>query len=207
MKIDVDALGVDTLSLSSHKMYGPKGVGALFISPAMRGRLRPIIHGGGQEDGLRGGTLPTPLCVGFGEAARILLQRLEDDIAHARQCREAFMNALHARLPDLQINGSEPRHPGHLNIRLPGVDSDNLITNLQPMLAISNGAACSSGIPEPSHVLRAMGLDDEAASQCIRIGFGRFGTEEEATLAADLIAEEAARITFAENDFFDATST
>ena len=122
--IDVEELGVDLLSLSSHKMYGPKGIGALFVSHAVRQRIRPIIHGGGQEGGLRSGTLPTPLCVGFGEAARVVRARLHDDIAHLSRSRQAFLDVLHVRVPDAMINGAEPRHPGHLNLRFPGVDAE-----------------------------------------------------------------------------------
>ena len=184
--IDVSALDVDLLSLSSHKMYGPKGIGALFVSRGVRSRMRPIIHGGGQEGGLRSGTQPTALCVGFGEAARIVRERVLIDADHLRNVRGVFLDALLARVPDAEVNGAEPKHPGQLNLRIPGVEAEMLVANLQPHLAISTGAACSSGIPEPSHVLRAIGLDGEAAGQCVRIGFGRaVGVE---------IASEAARL-------------
>lgn len=187
--IDVEALGVDLMSLSSHKMYGPKGIGALFVSPAVRRRVRPLIHGGGQEGGLRAGTLPTPLCVGFGEAARLLKRGISRDVAALSDARRSFLQALSTHRIDPLVNGGEPRHPAHLNLRFPGVDADTLVAKLQPTLAISTGAACSSGIPEPSHVLRSIGLDADAAGESVRFGFGRFSTLAQAHNAADLIAD------------------
>jgi cysteine desulfurase len=194
VRIDVEAMGVDLLSLSSHKMYGPKGIGALFVSRSVRRRMRPIVHGGGQEGGLRSGTLPTPLCVGFGEAARITKARLDDDAALLSESRRLFLDALRTRVPDAVVIGTEPRHPGQLNLRFPGVDAEMVVAHLQPRLAVSNGAACSSGIPEPSHVLRAIGLDGETAEECIRVGFGRFFNHPQARDAANLIADAVAEI-------------
>jgi cysteine desulfurase len=194
INVDVKALGVDLLSLSSHKMYGPKGIGALFVSHSIRHRLHPIIHGGAQEGGLRSGTLPTPLCVGFGEAARILGSRIACDVEALSDARRTFLEALLARIPDAHINGQNPRHPAHLNVRLPGVEADMVVANLQPRLAISTGAACSSGIPEPSHVLRAMGLDTDAAGECIRIGFGRYTNPAQARQAAVFVADTVVAI-------------
>jgi cysteine desulfurase len=185
IRVDVEAMGVDLLGLSSHKMYGPKGIGALFVSHSIRHKLRPILHGGGQEAGLRSGTLPTKLCVGFGEAARIAKERLDDDVAFLSESRQLFLDFLRARVPDTAVNGAEPIHSGQLNLRFPGVDAEMLVANLQPRLAVSNGAACSSGIPEPSHVLRAVSLDGAAAQECVRIGFGR-------TIDADTASEAAA---------------
>jgi cysteine desulfurase len=190
--VDVETLGVDLMSLSSHKMYGPKGIGALFVSHTIRHRLRPIIHGGGQESGLRSGTIPTPLCVGFGEAARLLKTRVAPDAVALSSARQAFLEALVTRVPDAVANGLEPRHPAHLNIRLPGVEAETLVANLQPSVAISTGAACTSGIPEPSHVLRAIGLDADAAGECVRIGVGRSTSPAHARRAADLIADAVA---------------
>jgi cysteine desulfurase len=192
--IDVDALGVDMLSLSAHKMYGPKGIGALFISHSVRNRLHPIIYGGGQEGGLRSGTLPTPLCVGFGKAALIVRERRDRDLTLLTSCKEVFLETLRGALSAISVNGADPRHPGHLNMRLPGVDADILTANLQPAVAISTGAACSSGIPEPSHVLRALGLDADAASECVRVGFGRFMEVGQARAAAEILAKEALRL-------------
>jgi cysteine desulfurase len=189
MIVNVGALGVDLMSISSHKVYGPKGVGALFVSHEVRHRLRPLIHGGGQEGGLRSGTLPTPICVGFGEAARLLRRSIDDDISLLSVARKAFLEKLVVNIPDLAVNGDEPRHPGHLNLWIPRAEADLLITNLQPLLALSTGSACSSGIPEPSHVLRAIGLDADRAGECIRIGFGRGVDEQQARDAADLLTD------------------
>ena len=191
MNLDVDALGIDMMSLSSHKLYGPKGIGALFVSHAIRGRMRPIIHGGGQESGLRSGTLPAPLCVGFGAAANILRDQLARDLSLIRRSREAFLQTLRSVFPDFKINGRDHRHPGNLNLHFPGIDAETLTSNLQPTVAISTGAACASGMPEPSHVLRAIGLTAAQAGECVRIGFGRFTNEQQARDGAHLLADVA----------------
>ncbi len=191
MKIDVDRLGVDMMSLSSHKFYGPKGIGALYVQHAVRDCLRPIIHGGGQECGLRSGTLPVPLCVGFGTAADIMKDRLSHDLISLQINRDVFLQTLRLEAINFETNGSGNSHLGSLNIRLPGIDAEILTTNLQPRLAISTGAACASGISEPSHVLRAIGLTAEQASECVRVGFGRVTTEEQAREAAHLLARAA----------------
>jgi cysteine desulfurase len=195
--INVVRAGVDMMSLSSHKLYGPKGIGALYVSHAIRHRLRPIIHGGGQEGGLRSGTLPVPLCVGFGAAVRILRDRFDEDITRLRRVKDEFVRAFRSRFPGFEINGGEDRHPGNLNLRLPGVDAEILATHLQPHVAISTGAACASGIPEPSHVLRSIGLSADQAAECVRIGFGRFTDERQSRMAAQLIAQAAAELTAA----------
>lgn len=191
MEIDIDSLGVDMLSLSAHKLYGPKGIGALYVSHRVRNELRPIIHGGGQEGGLRSGTLPTPLCVGFGAAVEIMGSRLPEDIVSYQVSRDLFLGTLRSCGMDFHINGSERGHRGNLNLRLPDVDAEMLLMNLQPRLAVSMGSACSSGIPEPSHVLRAIGLTAEQAGECIRVSFGRFTTAEQASAAAIFLSEMA----------------
>ena len=198
--IDVEALGVDLMSLSGHKMYGPKGVGVLFVSNVIRHRLRPIIHGGGQESGLRSGTLPTPLCVGFGEAARVLKERVSRDAKALLQARQTFLETLLVRVADATVNGEEPCHPAQLNVRLPGVEAETIVAKVQPWLAISTGAACSSGIPEPSHVLRAIGLDAYSAGECVRIGFGRSSSSTHARQAAELLADTVAAIRSSSTD-------
>jgi cysteine desulfurase len=187
--IDVDHLSVDMMSLSSHKLYGPKGIGALFVSHAMRDQLRPLIHGGGQEGGLRSGTLPVPLCVGFGTAASILHEELGTDAARLESIRDLFLQTLRYRFVDFEITGGGSGHPGNLNLRFPGIDTEILTSNVQPKLAISTGAACASGTPEPSHVLRAIGLTAQQAGECVRIGFGRFTDEKQAHDGAHLLAE------------------
>jgi cysteine desulfurase len=189
MTLDANRIGVGLMSLSAHKLYGPKGIGALYVSRAIRHTLSPIIHGGGQEGGLRSGTLPTPLCVGFGAAVEAMRSRLSDDLVSNQINRKSFLSVLNSSGVQFHINGAERGHFGNLNLRLPGVDADILLMNLQPRLAISTGAACSSGIPEPSHVLRAIGLTADQASECVRISFGRFTTEEQARKGAAIVAE------------------
>lgn len=182
----VDELGVDLLSVSGHKMGGPKGVGALYARHGVRESLRPLILGGEQEQGLRAGTLPTPLCVGLGTACATLPS------ASAVQAWSALRDRFHFRLenhrPDLLVYGPKnTRHPGNLCLRFPGVEADRLIALLQPHLAISRGSACASGMPEPSHVLRAIGLDATACDEAIRISIGPSNNKDDVDRAADMI--------------------
>jgi len=175
--IDVEACGIDLLSLTAHKIYGPKGVGALYRRPFTT--ITPLLHGGGQEDG-RSGTLPTALIAGLGEAARIAGARMAEDHAHALALREALLGAL--TIPH-QINGSlAQRWPGNLNLGFPGVGVP-LIQRL-PGLAISAGSACAAVTGRASHVLTALGLSETAAKACVRLGFGRFTTHADITSAA-----------------------
>ena len=180
--IDVDAMGIDLLGLTAHKMYGPKGVGALYRRPFTM--LTPLMHGGGQEDG-RSGTLPTPLIAGLGAAARIAGERMSEDRAHAEQLHSRFL----ARLTvPYALNGDPDRRwPGNINIRFPGT-GDVPLLSLLPGLAISQGSACSALTGRPSHVLTALGLSDAAAKASLRLGFGRFTTEAEMDAAADQIS-------------------
>jgi cysteine desulfurase len=138
---------------------------------------------------LKSGTLPVPLCVVFGVAACLLCDQISHDLYVIDANRDVFLQALAANVPDFKINGGAPRHSGHLNLRFAGIDAETLTTNLQPILAISTGAACASGIPEPSHVLRAIGLTAQEARESVRIGFGRFTDEEQARQAAHLLSE------------------
>lgn len=193
LSIDVESLGVDLLSLSAHKAYGPKGIGALYIRRGTR--LRPLAHGGGQEGGLRPGTVPTPLAVGFGEACRILVQEGLAERAHVAALRDRLQDALLSAVPEARALGAlDARHPGNLSILLPGADSDALIGSLQPGVAVATGAACSSGIPSPSHVLLAMGLSVEDANSVLRFGLGRTTTEQDVEEAASRVAQAWARI-------------
>ena len=188
--LDVAALGVDLMSLSAHKAYGPKGVGALFVRRGLRVRPKPIIHGGGQEQGLRSGTLPTPLCVGFGEACRILASERDDDVKRVRVLRDRFLAAVLKTVPDIEVNGDQVlRHPGNLNLLFPSMDASLLLQKLQPNVAASTGSACTSGQPEPSHVLRAIGLSPANANASIRFGIGRFTTEDDVDEAARQVVE------------------
>jgi len=173
MPIDVEEMNVDLLSLSGHKVYGPKGVGALYINRERRKFLEPIIHGGGQEDGLRSGTLPTALCVGFGEAIELMNNQFDFNNRTLKNLSNIFITELRKELPDISINGSlDERHPGNLNIRFPGFEAKDLLQSLQPKIAASTGSACSTGIEAPSYVLSAIGMSLDKASECVRFSFG-----------------------------------
>jgi cysteine desulfurase len=180
---DVAALGVDLLSLSAHKMYGPKGVGALWVSPRARPWLEPLMWGGGHERGLRPGTLATHQAVGFGAAAALARQRREADARHTEGLAAAFRGQL-AGLDDIAWN-DHPRHrlPGLLSLSIAGVEGESLITAM-PEIAVSSGSACDSAVAEPSYGLRAQGIGPELAQSTLRIAFGRFSTEADAHLAA-----------------------
>lgn len=177
MPLDVNELDVDFLSLSAHKLYGPKGIGALFIRRDVQRLVKPLIYGGGQQNGLRAGTLPVPLCVGFGAAIELVtsadavMERIK-----IRALRDQFIEQLNLITTNIHINGAsgDLRHPGNANICFRSLDAHELIGALQPFVAASTGAACTSGIPEPSHVLRAIGLSDTDARASIRFSIGRF---------------------------------
>jgi len=189
-KIPVDVQGIDLLSLSGHKLYGPKGVGALFVRRRPRVRLAPLFSGGGQERGLRSGTLPTPLLVGLGEACR--LARLEMDVEAARltALRDRLLAGLRCRIPELQVNGSmRHRIPGNLNITFPVAALE--LMRAVPELCVSTGSACSSAEVEPSYVLRALGLTDAAAARTLRLGLGRFTSAADVDYAAEALSAAA----------------
>lgn len=175
--IDVEAMGIDLMSITAHKIHGPKGVGALYRRPFTV--ITPLLHGGGQEDG-RSGTLPTALIAGLGAAARIAGQRMADDRAHALSLRERLLAQLSV---PVHVNGClDRRWPGNLNLSFPGV-AVPLIQRL-PGLAISSGSACAAVTGRPSHVLTALGLDAATAKASLRLGFGRFTTADEIDAAA-----------------------
>ena len=177
----------DMAAISAHKVHGPKGIGALWIRDGVE--IDPLLHGGGQEGGLRSGTLSPALCVGFGEAARLLSERAEEDAAHV----ERLWTRARELMADWTLNGSEDhRYRGNLNLRRPGLDSARLISELRG-IAFSSGSACASGSGRPSHVLAALGLSAGEARGSIRIGFGRYTAEEELVEALSLIGEAAAR--------------
>lgn len=193
--VDVRALSVDLMSLSAHKMYGPKGIGALYVRKRVRESIEPVIIGGGQEAGMRGGTLPTPLCVGFGEAARIAAAELHDEAARIADLRNRFLERIEDTGVSFLINGSMThRLPGNLSLSFLGVDAEALLMSLRERVAISTGSACTTGRLEPSHVLQAIGLSNEAAESSVRIGFGRFTSEEEVDRAAGIIASAILRL-------------
>lgn len=183
LPIDVEALGVDLLSLSAHKVYGPKGIGALYVRRGTR--LRPIAYGGGQEGGLRPGTVPTPLAVGFGEACRILVEEGTAERIRVAVLRDRLQDRLLSAVPKGRALGAlDARHPGNLSVLLPGADADALVGSLQPGLAVATGAACSSGTLSPSHVLLAIGLSGDDANSVLRFGLGRATTEQDVEEAA-----------------------
>ena len=188
--IDVVDLGVDLLSLSAHKLYGPKGVGALFVRRRPRVRLLPLFSGGGQERGLRSGTLPAPLIVGFGEAARLAAAEGRLDEGRAAQQRARLLARLSAAVPGLRENAAKaPRIAANLSITFPGGADAQAIMAAAPGLCVSTGSACSSASVEPSYVLRALGMPDSEARATLRIGIGRFTSPRDIDTAADLLAE------------------
>jgi cysteine desulfurase len=188
ISLDVEAMRIDLMSISGHKIYGPKGIGALYVRRRPRVRLLPLIDGGGQERGLRSGTLPTPLCVGLGRAVEIAAAEMVGEGARLRALRERLQHSLTRRVPGLRFNGDlERRLPGSLNMSFPGIAAPDLIEAC-PSLAISTGSACTSAAVEPSYVLRALGLPDDVANASIRVGLGRFTTAAEVDFAADALA-------------------
>lgn len=192
--LDVEVMQIDLVSISGHKIYGPKGIGALYVRRRPRVRLLPLIDGGGQERGLRSGTLPTPLCVGLGRAAAIAGSEMAGEAERLRRLRDRLLRNLTKHMPGLLLNGdAEQRLPGSLNMSFPGISAQALI-EASPSIAISTGSACTSAVIEPSYVLRALGLPDELANASIRIGLGRFTTPAEVDFAADTIAAAAARL-------------
>ncbi|KAF0105138.1 IscS subfamily cysteine desulfurase [Reyranella sp.] len=183
--LDVEALNIDLMSISGHKIYGPKGIGALYVRRKPRVRLVPMIVGGGQERGFRSGTLPTPLCVGLGEAAEICMKEMDDEAKRLKKLQERMLNGLRAKLTDIVVNGDlEHRIPGNLNISFAYVEGESLMMGIKN-LAVSSGSACTSASLEPSYVLRALGVEEEMAHTSLRIGLGRFTTEHEVDTAVD----------------------
>jgi cysteine desulfurase len=192
--IDVEAMRIDLMSISGHKIYGPQGIGALYIRRRPRVRLLPLIDGGGQERGLRSGTLPTPLCVGLGRAAALAGAEMAEEAPRLRLLRDRLYANLRRRVPDLQLNGDlEHRLPGSLNMSFPGATASALIEAC-PSVAMSTGSACTSASVEPSYVLRALGLSDDRANASIRLGLGRFNTAAEVDFAVDAIAAAVSRV-------------
>lgn len=193
--VDVEAWDVDLLSVSAHKLYGPKGVGALY----MRGGpyafpVSPLLVGGGQEKGLRAGTLNVPGIVGLGEACRLSEQRLPEESVRIGALRDRLEGAVLSAAPAVRRNGAlENRLPGNSSLTFTGIDAEALVVNA-PELAISTGSACTSGAPEPSHVLLAIGLSRNEAYGTIRVGVGRFNTEEEIDRAAMSISKASERL-------------
>ncbi len=186
------AYHADLISLSGHKMYGPQGIGALYVRRDLHDRIEPLIHGGGQQGGMRSGTLPLPLCVGMGAAASLCAsEQASTERQEVARLRDAFVMHLEEAEAQFAQNGppNEYRHPGNANARFIGHNAQDILGVLQPHLAASTGAACTSGTPEPSHVLSALGLSTEESEASIRFSFGRFSTEDEIERAAALVLE------------------
>jgi cysteine desulfurase len=190
--LDVEAMNIDLMSISAHKVYGPKGIGALYVRRRPRVRLEPLIDGGGQERGLRSGTLP-----GFGEAAAIAQADMAGEMPRLRALRDRLRDGLLAGLPDLVINGptghNAARLPNNLNVSFSGVDAGALMGELKG-LAVSSGSACSTASVEPSYVLRAIGLSDELSRASLRFGIGRFNTEAEIEAATGQIVAAVTKL-------------
>jgi cysteine desulfurase len=192
--LDVNALGIDLASLSAHKLYGPPGIGALYIRHRPRTRLAPLVSGGGQERGLRAGTVPTALVAGFGEACRIARAELHGEAARIAALRDRLLAGLSSRIPGLAVNGSlERRLPGNLSLRFPGVRAFDLIAAC-PLLAVSTGSACTSAEVAPSHVLTALGLKPDQASATLRLSIGRFNSPADIDNAVHLMADAYAAL-------------
>jgi cysteine desulfurase len=189
-KIPLDLTGwkVDLASVSGHKLYGPKGVGALFVRRRPRVRVAPLFSGGGQERGLRSGTLPAPLIVGLGEACRLAGLEMADEADRVTDLRARLLERLRAELPGIVVNGTmQARLPGNLNLTFPQATAADIMAQA-PDLCVSTGSACSSAEVEPSYVLRALGLDDAAAARTLRIGIGRFTSTADIDYAAAALA-------------------
>jgi cysteine desulfurase len=185
--LDVEAMNIDLMSISGHKIYGPKGIGALYVRRRPRIRLEAIFSGGGQERGFRSGTLPTPLVVGLGEAARIAKEEMGKDALHVRKLYNKFLTEILDGVKDVYLNGDrEARWPGNINLSFAYVEGESMIMAIKD-LAVSSGSACTSASLEPSYVLRSIGVGEELAHTSIRFGVGRFTTMEEVEFAINLV--------------------
>lgn len=189
--MDVEAMGIDLASFSAHKMYGPKGIGALYVRRKNpRVRLAPQIHGGGQEGGLRSGTLNVPAIAGFGEACEISAKELETETERILRLRTRLHEAITQDLDEVTLNGHpENRLAGNLNLSFSGVEGESLLMSLSEEIAVSSGSACTQARVEPSYVLKALGLAEELVHSSIRFGLGRFNTEEEVDYAARRVVQ------------------
>ncbi|HZT19743.1 MAG TPA: IscS subfamily cysteine desulfurase [Dongiaceae bacterium] len=192
--LDVEAMSIDLMSISGHKIYGPKGIGALYVRRRPRVRLEAMIHGGGQERGMRSGTLPTPLCVGLGEACAIAKAEMPEEAKRLEALRDRLYRGITGRLPEVYLNGDlEHRLPGNLNLSFAYVEGEGLMMGIKD-LAVSSGSACTSASLEPSYVLRALGVDEELAHTSIRFGLGRFTTVDEVDWAVEQVVQAVTRL-------------
>jgi cysteine desulfurase len=193
--IDLNTIPVDLVSITAHKLYGPKGVGALIVGhKKSQNRLEPLLDGGGHENHLRSGTLPVPLIVGFGAACKVALQEMETESIRLREMRDKLWNALSNSLDGLILNGHpEQRLAANLNFSVPDLDGEVLM-NSMTQIAVSSGSACTSANPEPSHVLRAIGRNDQETRASLRFGLGRFNTDQEIDLAIEFVSATITRL-------------
>jgi cysteine desulfurase len=193
--VDVEKLGIDLLSISAHKLYGPKGVGVLYVRRKdPRVELAPMIDGGGHERGLRSGTLNVPGIVGLGKACEICQKEMAEESERLRRLRDKLKDAILSRLDDTFLNGSMAhRLPNNLNLSFAGVEGDALLMGINDV-AVSSGSACTTATLEPSHVLRALGVSEDLSHSSIRFGLGRFNTEEEVDYVADRVVETVKRL-------------
>ncbi len=185
--IDVNEMNIDLMSISSHKIYGPMGIGALYVRRKPRVRLEPLINGGGQERGLRSGTLPTPLIIGFGKAAEISKQEMHSERTRLEKFFNKFYTEIVSYIPDVYLNGHRDlRWPGNINLSFAYIEGESLILAIKD-LAVSSGSACTSSSLEPSYVLKSLGVSEELAHTSIRFGLGRFTTEGEVDYAITVV--------------------
>ncbi|KZB62607.1 MULTISPECIES: IscS subfamily cysteine desulfurase [Thalassospira] len=192
--LDVEDMNIDLMSISGHKIYGPKGIGALFVRRRPRVRVIAQITGGGQERGMRSGTLPTPLIVGLGKACDILSNEMAEENARIAELRDYTLQRFRDRLADIYLNGDEKeRVCGNLNVSFAYVEGESLLMDIKN-IAVSSGSACTSASLEPSYVLRALGVDEELAHTSLRIGIGRYTTKEELDTAVDAICTAVERL-------------
>ena len=192
--VDVNEMKIDLMSISGHKFYGPKGIGALYVRRRPRVRLEPIINGGGQERGLRSGTLPTPLIVGIGAAARVAKEELHRDAEHVKRLSARLINGIQSRVEYTQINGDrDARYHGNVNMSFAYVEGESMLMGLKE-IAVSSGSACTSASLEPSYVLRALGVNEEMAHTSIRYGLGRFTTEAEVDRAIEATVKQVEKL-------------
>lgn len=196
LPIDIEEMGIDLMSISAHKIYGPKGVGALYVrrrNPKVK--LNPLLHGGGHERGWRSGTLNVPAIVGFGKAVQLADQKLEERSQHVDELTSDMRNRLNDELDDIVLNGHpEDRIPNNLNISFTGVENKALVKNLQPDIAVSAGSACTTGTVEASHVLQAIGGDEDRWHSAVRFGLGKANTKEEVEYVVDEVVSAVNRL-------------
>ena len=193
ISLDVNAMNIDLMSISGHKIYGPKGIGAIYLRRKPRVRIKPIFSGGGQERGIRAGTLPTPLVVGLGKAAEIAKNEMQKDFSHIKKLSDKLFDGV-TKLTHVYLNGDlDQRYIGNLNFSFAGIEGESMIMAIKD-LAVSSGSACTSSSLEPSYVLHALGVSDDLAHTSIRFGIGRFTTEEEVDYAINLIASKVDKL-------------